>query len=278
MSNVKNSCLPALLFSTPTSPATVKMDYMIIFNFLKIWWQIRKDCRLPDASIYAPVYRNHALSPSLSDGSFNSCRLKRLVTLKDLYINKQFVTFAKLKSFFFSHNTFFWYLQIKNYVHQFVPNFESLPKDKMIYKLLWAYSLNNQIMLHTLWKNPGRRSWEWDDVWKEGLGRTCSRSINTRQLLQFKVMHRLHYSKNKLHRIFPTISSLCDRCKSADGLWLTSFGLVQNYIIFGVTFLSGFLTCTAVCLNLTQWLHYLGFLLLYLNIEFWCKAQLCMEW
>ena len=101
MSNVKNSCLPALLFSAPTSPATVKMDYMIIFNFLKIWWQIRKDCRLPDASIYAPVYRNHALSPSLSDGSFNSCRLKRLVTLKDLYINKQFVTFAKLKSFFF---------------------------------------------------------------------------------------------------------------------------------------------------------------------------------
>ena len=38
-----------------------------------------------------------------------------------------------------------------------------------------------------------------DDVWEEGLSRTQSSSINARhQLIQFKVMHRLHYSKTKL--------------------------------------------------------------------------------
>ena len=31
---------------------------------------------------------------------------------------------------------FFRYLQIKNYVRKCVPNFEFLPKDKMVYKLL----------------------------------------------------------------------------------------------------------------------------------------------
>lgn len=51
------------------------------------------------------------------------------------------------------------------------------------------------------------------DVWEKRI-RSCS--INSRhQLIQFKVMHRLHYSKSKLHRIFRTISPTCDGCKSA---------------------------------------------------------------
>lgn len=61
-----------------------------------------------------------------------------------------------------------------------------------------------------------------NEVWEEGLSRIKTCSINVRhQLIQFKVMHRLHYSK--LHRIFPTVSSLCDRCKSADGSLLHLF-------------------------------------------------------
>ena len=56
-----------------------------------------------------------------------------------------------------------------------------------------------------------------DMVWQEGLSRIQYCSINTRHhLIQFKVMHRLHYSKTKLHRIYPTVSPLCDRCKAAD--------------------------------------------------------------
>lgn len=57
-----------------------------------------------------------------------------------------------------------------------------------------------------------------DIVWGEGLSRIRSCSVNVRhQLIQFKVLHRLHYSKTKLHRIYPSISPLCDRCKSAEG-------------------------------------------------------------
>ncbi len=35
--------------------------------------------------------------PSLSDASFDIWRVKGIVTLKDLYINKQFATFTLLK-------------------------------------------------------------------------------------------------------------------------------------------------------------------------------------
>ena len=108
MSDVKNSSIPALLFSTPRSPATLKIENMIIFNCFKIWQQFRKGCKLPDTSIHAPVYRNHAFCPSLSDGSFNSSRLKGFVI-------------------------FFQYLQTKYYVCQCEPKFESLLKDKRVH-------------------------------------------------------------------------------------------------------------------------------------------------
>ena len=36
-------------------------------------------------------------------------------------------------------------------------------------------------------------------------------------LVQFKVIHRLHYSKVKLHKIFPDTSPLCETFKQEEG-------------------------------------------------------------
>ncbi len=47
---------------------------------------------------------------------------------------------------------------------------------------------------------------------------TQSCSVNSRhQLIDFKVVHRLHYSNLRLHRIFPSVSPLCDRCQASGG-------------------------------------------------------------
>lgn len=57
-----------------------------------------------------------------------------------------------------------------------------------------------------------------DELWAKGLNKIKPCSINARlQLIQFKVVHRLHYSKTRLNRIFPALSPTCDKCKSADG-------------------------------------------------------------
>lgn len=84
--SVINSSLPALLFSAPGLPANTKLHNRIILNSLKSWQQIRKNCAFPDTIIHAPIYRNHAFLPSLSDAAFESWRQKGIVTIKDLYI------------------------------------------------------------------------------------------------------------------------------------------------------------------------------------------------
>lgn len=57
-----------------------------------------------------------------------------------------------------------------------------------------------------------------DEIWEEGLSRKKSCSVNSRyKLIQFKVMHRIHYSKTRLNKIFPSISPQCDRSKMAEG-------------------------------------------------------------
>ena len=42
-------------------------------------------------------------------------------------------------------------------------------------------------------------------------------------LIQFKVLHRLHYSKSKLHRIFSNIPAICDKCQHSEANLTHSF-------------------------------------------------------
>jgi len=63
-----------------------------------------------------------------------------------------------------------------------------------------------------------------EEIWQNGLEDIDKQSVNTRLcLIQFKVLHRLHFSKKKLHRIFPNVSPLCDKCKSEEADLAHSF-------------------------------------------------------
>ena len=43
-------------------------------------------------------------------------------------------------------------------------------------------------------------------------------SINARhKLIQFKITHRLHYSKLKVNKMYPNVSALCNKCKNQVG-------------------------------------------------------------
>ncbi len=52
----KNSLFPALLFSAPGLPVSVKIYSFIVSNCLKLWHQIKKGCRLPDTAISLSQY------------------------------------------------------------------------------------------------------------------------------------------------------------------------------------------------------------------------------
>lgn len=232
--DVKDSSLPALLFSTPSLPNS-KVNNQIIRNCLRIWQQIKKCCELPGTSVYTPVCHNHAFPPSLSDATFRSWKQKGIVALKDLYINKHFASFTQLQQKFSLPAThFFRYLQVRNYVRQNIDNFENLPEESKVHNLLLGAAdskglISNFVKIFSeqvdCVTQSLKNAWEEelniqidDIVWGEGLNRIQYCSINARHhLIQFKVLHRLHYSKTKLHKIYPTVSPLCQRCKSADG-------------------------------------------------------------
>lgn len=57
-----------------------------------------------------------------------------------------------------------------------------------------------------------------ENTWEECLRNIHTCSVNARHnLIQFKVIHRFHYSKSKFHKIYPTVSPLCNKCKTVDG-------------------------------------------------------------
>ena len=67
-----------------------------------------------------------------------------------------------------------------------------------------------------------KTAWEGDlgvslteDLWSDAQESVHTASICARHgLIQFRVLHRLHYSKVKLSKMYPNIDPMCDRCKA----------------------------------------------------------------
>ncbi|KAF1371440.1 hypothetical protein PFLUV_G00278310 [Perca fluviatilis] len=75
-------------------------------------------------------------------------------------------------------------------------------------------------------------------TWDKGLNvNMCS--LNARHcLIQFKMLHRLHYSKVKLQKIFPDVSPICEKCNQADADLLHSYALRPKLQEFWVAIFS----------------------------------------
>lgn len=71
------------------------------------------------------------------------------------------------------------------------------------------------------------------NVWEESLEYIHECSINAQHCsIQFKILHRLHYSKAELHGIFPDVSPLCEKCDSMEATLSHSYALcpkLQQY-------------------------------------------------
>ncbi|KAF3842393.1 hypothetical protein F7725_024344, partial [Dissostichus mawsoni] len=72
-----------------------------------------------------------------------------------------------------------------------------------------------------------------EDTWDKALKYVSICSLNARHCrIQFKMLHRLHYSKVKLHRIFPELSPTCEKCEQSEADLLHSYVLcpkLQNF-------------------------------------------------
>uniref|UniRef100_A0A669DW20 Reverse transcriptase domain-containing protein n=1 Tax=Oreochromis niloticus TaxID=8128 RepID=A0A669DW20_ORENI len=223
--------LPAILFSK--SVITSTCDDFIFCNSVKILNQIKRILNLPELSTFAPICRNPSFKPSTMDAAFKQWPVKGLTAIKDLYIDNHFASFAQLQTKYnLPTSHFFRYLQIRNYVKQAFSNLDTIPIQHVFYNIMNEPPTSKHLIsrLVNLFSSATsschiKEAWTRDtgldisdDLWAEALSRIKLCSVNARlQLIQFKVVHRLHYSKTKLNKIFPNVSPKCDKCRLVDG-------------------------------------------------------------
>uniref|UniRef100_A0A671XVP2 Reverse transcriptase domain-containing protein n=1 Tax=Sparus aurata TaxID=8175 RepID=A0A671XVP2_SPAAU len=225
--------LAAILFSKQNLPFRCFKDDFVMRNTFKILQQIKGVLDLPGVSTYAPICQNPYFKPGMMDAAFVQWSDKGLTAIIDLYINDHFATFAQLQTKFgLPSSHFFRYLQVRNFVRQSIPHFETLPEQHVFYELMTKPPTSKRLIsqfvsLFSLAAPSLHIKEAWvsdigeeisDVLWAQGLTKIKSCSINARlQLIQFKVIHRLHFSKTRLNRIFPSVSAICDKCKSDVG-------------------------------------------------------------
>ncbi|CDQ57897.1 unnamed protein product [Oncorhynchus mykiss] len=186
----------------------------IIHSTVQIWKQIKVHFEL------RPIL---SFAPSNLDNTFERWGELGISTIGDVFIEGTFASFELLRETYnLPRSNFFRYLQIRDYVRKHLPTFGNAKpskfdrciqicptSDKLISRLYDAFqsvSTPSTDAIKAKWdKELGTDNSVAD--WEESLEYIHTCSINSRHhLIQFKVLHRLHYSKTKLHRIFPDTS------------------------------------------------------------------------
>lgn len=231
--------LGAMLLSPVITDQTV-VNSIVTKNQLRIWRQIREYLKIKSLSLLIPIANNPSFLPSKLDTTFNQWKKLGINTVKDLYIDGVLGSFTQLQQ---KYNLpkihFFRFLQIRNYLRTHNVSLEEVPPSiaddcltqcrgqkhqlSLIYERLFAANAPTTKMIREEWEREfGIKISE--EIWQNSLEDIDKQSINTRLcLIQFKVLHRLHFSKKKLHRIFPNISPICDKCKSEEADLAHSF-------------------------------------------------------
>jgi len=205
----------------------------VVTNTIKIWIQFRKQHGLHRGSTLAPVLNNYAFLPSCSDPTFRVWSDKGLRTLNDLYDEGVFTSFASLSDKYnFPNSHFFRYLQMRHFIQKQFPHFPNRPPEAEMDQFL-SLNLQQKRLISVIYNKiallsqastiSSKSAWEKDlgvDItevqWRGILKLIHSSSICARHgLLQWKVLHKAHFTNAKLTKIYPNHSDTCNRCKQS---------------------------------------------------------------
>ena len=151
--------------------------------------------------------------------------------MKNLYIDGSFASFNQLRATFrLNSSDFFRYFQLRDFARAHSPSFPQIPPPSGLDHILSAAPLpkghisylyelvlpTNKSMIEKIkanWENDLQIKFS-DQFWGEALEAVNSSSSCARlSLIQFKVLHRTHYSRAKLAKIYPdTVEDKCNRC------------------------------------------------------------------
>lgn len=250
-----SSSLRALVCSSlPLSPSEYSSNPVVI-STLKIWAQMRKRFGWTSLCLLTPICNNHLFLPAQIDSSFASWGRKGLRYMCNLYIEGQFASFNDLRETFeLRRSDQFRYFQIRHFVRTHSSEFPQVPSPTGIQRFLPAATLDKGQVSYLYDIIPRRdvpidrikQGWESelgvtfsDDWWDQALETVNSSSSCARlSLIQFKVLHRIHYSKVKLSRIYPDVDDKCNRCSLSPGNLSHLFWSCPKLIAFWKYFFS----------------------------------------
>ncbi|XP_059840837.1 uncharacterized protein LOC132402176 [Hypanus sabinus] len=202
----------------------------VVKHTLRIWFQFRKFFTLKNFVLDSPILLNFFFKPSLTDQAFSIWKRKGIKCFRDLFFEGSLMSFDQLSNKFkLPKSNFFRYLQIRNFLHKVLPSFPnstSMDFSGLIFTLnpcqkgLVAFIYNMIMKIQP--EISGRIKQEWEkelqynistEKWEKILQMVNSSSICAKHaLIQFKIVHRAHMSKDKLARFYSHINPQCDRC------------------------------------------------------------------
>lgn len=221
--------LSSLVHSSITGPYSSFTKNICVKTTLKVWNQFRRHFGF-QSSFYPPTVSNPAFPPSMADGVFSTWSTLGIKRFRDLYINNTFATFEQLSvKFSLPKHTFFRFLQIRSYIRSVDPQFPILPDETQFDTLLaplptlkgtLSIIYRHICSLQTTSLNNIKSSWEKElgeeisrEQWEEVLKRVHASSICARHgLLQCKLIHRAHWTKARLSKIYQDVNPSCVRC------------------------------------------------------------------
>ena len=222
------SSLVALTCSPLPFSATNYTSNPVILSTLKVWTQFCKHFKLNNFILLGPLCNNHNFLPSKLDSTFTLWKEKGITSFRDLFLNGIFVDFKSLSHEHDLHQgNFFRYLQVRSFVKDNCSTFPSLPADlpKILDRPESLTRMVSKLYTNILQSNPSpllkvKQQWEnelgvqFQDPWWERakLQVNYSSSCARLNLIQYKVLHRMHFSKAKLAKFFPSTSDACNRC------------------------------------------------------------------
>ena len=198
-------------------------------HFLRIWRQFRKRFNLTHTCGFIPLTHNDIFPVAQFDSAFHSSYDNSIVFFKDLFVGSTFTSFKTLrKDFALPQAHFFRYLQARSFAREHYP-FPHLPDKDLLDKILRcdptlkgniSFIYNTILNLSIPSLERTRCAWEQDlgvqlstQTWEGSLDSIHSSSLCLRHnLIQFKIIHRLHFSRDRLAAIYPNTDPHCLRC------------------------------------------------------------------
>lgn len=222
--------LTALVHSPINCSFSPYVKNIIVKTTLRIWNQFKRHFGLQTFSTSAPLVANHAFAPSISDGAFSIWSNLGIKQFKDLYVDNIFASFQQLSELFsLPRHHFFRYLQIRSFIRSKYPKFPNLPEDtpldafltqapmmkgmiSYIYSQIQALSSTSLNSVKALWEEELGEGIS-EELWGDILKRVHTSSACARHgLIQCKVVHRTHWTKVRLSKIYDNIDPSCEKC------------------------------------------------------------------